>query len=216
MISGFLRLCSSFAALRLCENILPLIQGHKLSATNVPAKSQSRKEEKALIMKSMIKSFFPVILIVLCFVSFTVAQKKTIILVRHAEKTDATSQDPDLSDAGKQRAVRLAKIIKKYKPGAIYSTDFKRTRETAAPIAARRKLKVEVYDPKKPAELIDSIIKSRTKRSLVVGHSNTVPGLANLLGKKEVFKNLDDTEYGVIWIVRMKDGQVKKTEIIPY
>jgi len=148
-------------------------------------------------------------------VGSAVAQKKTIILVRHAEKVDA-SQDPDLSDAGKQRADRLAKVIGKYKPGAIYSTDFKRTRDTAAPLASRRKLQIQIYDPKKPNELVDAIMKSKTKRFLVVGHSNTIPGLANLLGKKEVFKNLDDSEYGAIYIVRIKDGAVRKTEIIPY
>jgi 2,3-bisphosphoglycerate-dependent phosphoglycerate mutase len=164
----------------------------------------------------MLKASFSILLIILCFVGFAAAQSKTIILVRHAEKADQTSQDPELSAEGKQRAERLAKIIKKYKPGAIYSTDFKRTHDTVAPVAARRKLKIEVYDSKKPAELIDTIIKSKTKRSLVVGHSNTVPGLANLLGKKEVFKNLDDAEYGVIWIVRIKDGQVRKTEVVPY
>jgi hypothetical protein len=60
------------------------------------------------------------------------------------------------------------------------------------------------------------MMKSKTKRFLVVGHSNTVPGLANLLAKKEVFKNLDDPEYGVIWIVRIRDGQIQKTEVIPY
>jgi 2,3-bisphosphoglycerate-dependent phosphoglycerate mutase len=164
----------------------------------------------------MIKSFFAGIILTLVCFGFAAAQKKTIILVRHAEKADATSQDPELSAEGKQRAERLAKIIRKYKPGAIYSTDFKRTRDTAAPIGARRKLKVEVYDPKKAADLADTMMKSKTKRFLVVGHSNTVPGLANLLGKKEVFKNLDDTEYGLIWIVRLKDGHVRKTEVIPY
>jgi hypothetical protein len=83
-------------------------------------------------------------------------------------------------------------------------------------MATRRKLKIEIYDPKKPADLIDAIMKSKTKRFLIVGHSNTIPGLANLLGKKEVFKNLDDSEYGAIYIVRIKDGQVRKTEVIPY
>lgn len=143
------------------------------------------------------------------------AQNKTIILVRHAEKVDA-SQDPELSPEGKLRAERLAKIMKKYKPGAVYSTDFKRTRDTAGPIATRRKLQVQTYDPKDPAALIDAIMKSRTKRFLVVGHSNTIPGLANLIGRKEIFRNLDDPEYGVIWIVRIRDGQVRKTEVIPY
>ena len=163
----------------------------------------------------MIKYFSLAILVTVAFFAPATAQNKTIILVRHAEKVDA-SQDPELSAEGKQRAERLARVIKKYKPGAIYSTDFKRTRGTAAPMAERRHLKVETYDPKKPDELISSMMKSKTKRFLIVGHSNTIPGLANLLGKKEVFKNLDDPEYGVIWVVRIKDGQVRKTEIIPY
>jgi broad specificity phosphatase PhoE len=163
----------------------------------------------------MRKSLFALIIGATFFSYSIVAQKKVIILVRHAEKVDA-SQDPELTDAGKQRAERLAKIVKKYKPGAIYSTDFKRTRDTAAPMAARRKLKIEVYDAKKPAELIDAIMKSKTKRFMIVGHSNTIPGLVNLLGRKELFKNLDDPEHGVIWIVRLKEGQVRRIEILPY
>jgi broad specificity phosphatase PhoE len=163
----------------------------------------------------MTRSLFAVILILLCFIAVVPGQKKTIILVRHAEKVDA-SQDPELSPDGKQRAERLMRIVKKYRPGAIYSTDFKRTRGTAAPMASRRKLQIETYDARKPADLIDAIMRSRTKRFMIVGHSNTVPGLANLLGKKELFRNLDDAEYGAIWIVRIKDGKVRKTEVIPY
>lgn len=156
------------------------------------------------------------VLLTTFFVVSAPAQNKTIILVRHAEKVDSTGQDPDLSEAGKQRSQRLVQAIKKYKPGAVYSTDYKRTRDTAAPMALRRKLQIQTYDARKPQELVDLIMKSKTKRSLVVGHSNTIPGLANLLGRKELFKNLDDSEYGVIWIVRIKDGQVRKTEVIPY
>lgn len=164
----------------------------------------------------MIKSTFLIIVLSACFAVPVIAQDKTIILVRHAEKADATSQDPDLSDAGKQRAERLSRIVKKYKPGAVYSTDFKRTRDTVGPIAARRKLQVQMYDARKPADLVDTVMKSKTKRFLIAGHSNTIPDLANLLGKKELFKNLDDSEYGAIWIVRIKDGQVKRTEIVSY
>jgi 2,3-bisphosphoglycerate-dependent phosphoglycerate mutase len=163
----------------------------------------------------MIKSLFAILLLSLCLVYPADAQKKTIILVRHAEKVDA-SQDPELSAEGKQRAERLARIVRKYKPGAIYSTDFKRTRDTVTPIATRRKLQIQTYDARKPGDLVDAIMKSETKRFLVVGHSNTVPGLANLFGKKELFKNLEDAEYGVIWIVRITDGQVRKTEVLPY
>ncbi|MEP7213393.1 MAG: phosphoglycerate mutase family protein [Acidobacteriota bacterium] len=147
------------------------------------------------------------------------AQRKTIILVRHAEKDvseSADKNDPVLSGEGVQRAERLRKLISKYRPGAVYSSDYKRTRATVEPIAKKRRVEIQTYDPKNNAELIDRIMKSKTKRFIVAGHSNTIPGLANQITKKELFKNLDDAEYGTIWVIRMKDGRVRKTEILPY
>ena len=154
--------------------------------------------------------------ILVCGTGSISAQTKTIVLVRHAEKADSKSQDPELSDEGKQRAERLKKVGGKYKPGAFYSTNFKRTRDTLAPLAAKRKKTVEIYDARKPADLLDTIMKSKYKRHIVAGHSNTVPGLANFIAKKDVFKNLDESEYGVMWVIRIKNGQVVKTEVIPY
>lgn len=153
---------------------------------------------------------------VVCGTQSVAAQDKLIILIRHAEKVDATSQDPELSEAGKQRAERLIKVGGKYKPGAFYSTNFKRTRDTLAPLAAKRRKTVEIYDARKPADLLETIMKSKIKRHIVSGHSNTVPGLANLITTKDIFKNLDETEYGVMWVIRIKDGKVVKTEVIPY
>ncbi len=140
----------------------------------------------------------------------------TIILVRHAEKADATSPDPELSDAGKERAQRLVKKIGKYRPGAFYSTDYKRTRDTVTPLANKRKKDVKIYDARKPKELIDEIMKGKIKRYVIAGHSNTVPGLANLIAKKEMFKNLEDSEYTIIWLIRMKNGKVTKFELLDY
>ena len=57
----------------------------------------------------------------------------TIILLRHAEKDTSPNADkvnPDLSADGKLRAQKLVKIIKKYKPDAIFSSDFVRTKLT--------------------------------------------------------------------------------------
>lgn len=160
------------------------------------------------------------LLFYICFAGGVTAQtKKTIILVRHAEKAEAENPqnpDPELSAAGRERAKRLVKKIGGYRPGAFYSTDLKRTRATITPLAENRKKPVQIYDARKPQELVDEIMKSKTKRFVVAGHSNTIPGLANLLGKKELFKNLDDSEYGAIWIIRIKDGQVRKIEILPY
>lgn len=144
------------------------------------------------------------------------SREVTILLVRHAEKADATSQDPELSPAGRERAERLVKRIGKFRPGAFYSTDFKRTRDTVTPLAKKRNKQVQIYDARKPQELIDQIMKSSTKRFVVSGHSNTIPGLANLIAKKELFKNLDDSEYSVIWLIKLKDGKVRKFELLDY
>lgn len=160
------------------------------------------------------------VLVVCCLGGIAAAQgKKTVILVRHAERDTSESadpMDPPLTDQGRLRAAKLEKRIRRYRIGAIYSSDYRRTRETAAPIASRRHLAVQVYDPREPVKLIDQIMKSKIKRVLVVGHSNTIPQLANLLLKKATFKSLDDEEYGVIWIFKLKTGEVSRTQIITY
>lgn len=138
-----------------------------------------------------------------------------IILVRHAEKAD-DSADPELTEAGKQRAQRLIKAIGKYKPGAFYSTNFIRTRETIAPIAQKRKKTVEIYDHRKPQDLVDKMMQSKIKRMVVAGHSNSSPMLANLIMKKEVFQKLDESVYSVIWLIRIKNGKVTKVEVLDY
>ncbi len=144
---------------------------------------------------------------------------KTLLLIRHAEKDvseTADKSDPELSAEGRERARRLVKAIGKYRPGAFYSTDFKRTRDTVTPLANRRKKQVRIYDASSQHKLIDEIMQSRTKRFVIAGHSNTIPGLANLLTKKDLFKNLDDSEYTVIWLIRIKDGKVTKVELLDY
>ncbi|MFT3743401.1 MAG: phosphoglycerate mutase family protein [Pyrinomonadaceae bacterium] len=144
---------------------------------------------------------------------------KTIVLVRHAEKmppVDTDKGDPDLSAEGKQRAERLAKVLKKYKPHEIFATDYKRTKQTVEPIAKMRKKEIQTYDPTKQADLVAKIMPTKTDHYLIVGHSNTIPALANLLAKKELFRNLLDTEYGVFWVIRMKNGAITKVEMFPY
>lgn len=156
-----------------------------------------------------------------CFVVTGAAQStnKTIVLVRHAEKSapvDGDKGDPDLSREGRERAMRLAKVVKEYKPHEIFATGYKRTQQTAEPIAKTRKKKIQIYDAGKQNELVDKIMASKTDHYLIVGHSNTIPGLANLLAKKEIFRNLVDAEYGVIWVIRLRRGVLKKVEILTY
>lgn len=161
------------------------------------------------------------LLLVFASINTVAAQDKTIVLVRHVEKDispTADKVDPELSAEGKARAERLAKLVKRYKPHEIFSTPFKRTRGTAEPIAKRRKKEIQPYDPSKPADLVSKIMDpaSKTVHYLIVGHSNTIPSLANLLAKKEIFRNLLESEYGVVWVIRIKKGQLTRVEVHPY
>ena len=169
--------------------------------------------------KMMKRVFIYVFVIVLGLPIVAAAQDKLIILVRHGEKAVLESEDnpdPELSEAGKQRAEKLVKTVGKYRPGAFYSTNFQRTHDTIAPWAKKRHKEISVYDAKTPQKLIDEIMVSKTKRFVVAGHSNTIPRLANLFGGKELFKNLEETEFGTIWLIRIKDGKVDNIKILPY
>lgn len=154
----------------------------------------------------------------LVIVQATYSQTKTIVLVRHSEKDTSVANDPDpvLSPEGRERAIRLAHAVKRFKPYEIFSTNTKRTRQTAEPIASRRKKEIQTYNAATHQELIDKILASRRRHFLVVGHSNTIPFLANMLTKKEVFRQVPDTEHGVIWVIRLKKGQLKKVELFAY
>ncbi|MFL6374041.1 MAG: phosphoglycerate mutase family protein [Pyrinomonadaceae bacterium] len=159
-----------------------------------------------------------VLSLVLC--GSAVAQNKTIVLVRHAEKAGETAMDktgdPDLSPEGQARAKRLVKLVKKYKPHEIYATAYKRVQETVQPIAEERHKQIQTYDPVKQAELVDLILKSKTQHFLIAGHSNTIPMLVNALMGKEVFVKMPDTEYGVIYVVKIRKGKFKRVEVYEY
>lgn len=105
------------------------------------------------------------------------------VLVRHAEKANDDPRDPSLSPDGLARAQRLADSLAGQDVFAVYATDYRRTRDTAAPTAAAHATAVTVYDAKRPAAEFAAQLRARhpTGTVLVVGHSNTVPEIAAAL-----------------------------------
>jgi 2,3-bisphosphoglycerate-dependent phosphoglycerate mutase len=168
-------------------------------------------------MKFSISLFLGVLLFLfVCADAAAQKRKVTVILLRHAEKDVSATADktnPDLSPEGKERARRLVKTIKKYKPDVIYSSDFIRTKMTVAPLAEKRKRQVEIYDHKKLDELAALIMNGKGKRILVVGHNTTTPALANLLIKQEKYPALSESEYGKIWIIKIRKYKRKPEKI---
>lgn len=174
------------------------------------------------------KNFICAFLFIFLFASIggdVFAQEKkhnnlTVILLRHAEKDASPTADrvnPNLSSEGNLRATRLVKKIKKYKPQAVFSSDFTRTRQTIAPLAEKRKLNVQIYNHRSLNEIRDLITSGKYKRIVVVGHNTTTPALANLLVGEERYKALTETEYDKIWVIKMKlKKNTTKAEIKTY
>jgi phosphohistidine phosphatase SixA len=126
--------------------------------------------------------------LVVFFVSTGAFAQGSIFLVRHAERADTISgahatmaADPSLSEAGRQRAQSLATILKDAGITAIYSTEFKRTQETAAPLAKTLGISVTTVPANDTASLVEKL-KASTSNVLVVGHSNSIPEIVKALG----------------------------------
>lgn len=115
-----------------------------------------------------------------CASSVPSRDANTILLVRHAE-TEGGGSDPILSAAGRARAEALAELLAREGIERILTTDYHRTRSTAQPIAARLGIEPEIYDPRALPQLAADL-RERSGIVLVVGHSNTTPELARLLG----------------------------------
>jgi phosphohistidine phosphatase SixA len=135
---------------------------------------------------------------------------KTILLVRHAEKTNQ-SEDPPLSVSGRQRAIRLAKMLKAHPISAVYSTDFERTKSTAEPISAIHSLETQIYGTSDLTQLRSKLHTLETgEMAVVVGHSNTTPVVVKLLDEKSSFNLIDESDYENIFIVEIdQKGKVK-------
>lgn len=129
----------------------------------------------------------------------------TFILLRHAETTGIGS-NPDLSVAGLARAEDLRRILTKVPLEAIFSSNYNRTQQTAAPTATEQSLPVQTYNPSNQSPLIpDWLTNYRGKTVLVVGHSNTIPALLNLFLDSNTYTNLPDTEYDNLFIVSVAE-----------
>lgn len=141
-----------------------------------------------------------------CMPSRPTASTMEFVIVRHAEKGNDDVRDPHLSAAGLARARRLAEWLAAAPLAATYATSFRRTRQTAAPVAADHGLPITIYDAKQDAGEFATALRQRHARGrvLVVGHSNTAPAIATALCAC-VVEPIGDDEYDRRLVVRIND-----------
>jgi phosphohistidine phosphatase SixA len=108
---------------------------------------------------------------------------RTFVLVRHGEKNTDDPKDPTLSQAGLDRAAALVRLLGDTHFTQAFSSEFKRTRDFAAPLCQKHGLTLETV----PGRDLDGLVQRlralpEGSTALVVGHSNTIPALAKKLG----------------------------------
>ncbi|QRN94090.1 histidine phosphatase family protein [Archangium violaceum] len=129
-----------------------------------------------------------------------------VVLVRHAEKATEGGDDPALTPAGQQRAEALLQVAGNAGVSAIYATQYRRTRDTAQPLADQVGVPVTVREIKTGAqahasEVAREILSQHQGRTvLVVEHSNTLPSLIEALAGLRI-QPIPDTEYDRLMVV---------------
>jgi broad specificity phosphatase PhoE len=145
------------------------------------------------------------------------AQPTVVYLLRHAE-TDKESaverKDPHLEERGRERAVSLARLLVDGGITTLYTSDFRRTRQTIGPLGYLLGLDPQVYDARDLPGIAE-ILRSRPGRHVVVGHSNTTPRLVELLGGEPGPPIDDATEFDRLYILVL-DGTRTTTMRLRY
>ncbi len=152
-----------------------------------------------------------------------VAELPVLILVRHADKAAQPADDPPLTAAGTKRAQDLAATLGNAGVTAIITTQLRRTRETAQPLATAlgltpQVLKVDeralVANPAPGAQFPPEVLKERAEYIkvveaavrrlrgvvLVVGHDWSVPGVIAALGGPQ-FPNICSSVYDNLFVL---------------
>ncbi|HSX54053.1 MAG TPA: phosphoglycerate mutase family protein [Sphingomonas sp.] len=126
------------------------------------------------------------------------AQEAPIYVTRHYD-TPAGEKDPELLPQGTARAGQLAAWFYGRTLKAIYVSDFKRTRQTVAPLAAALGVTPETYDPRDTPAVV-ARAKAAGGPVLIVGHSNTVTDIVEQLGGKRP-ADLAHADFGDLWVI---------------
>jgi broad specificity phosphatase PhoE len=143
-------------------------------------------------------------LLILLFVSVpVVSAQPVVVIVRHSEKATNGGNDPDLSSAGRARADALARILKDSGITAIFTSEFKRTQETAAPMAKSTHVTPTVVAAKDTAALV-ARLHQLNGNALVVGHDDTIPNIVKALGISSSI-NIPAADYSELLIVTLGD-----------
>lgn len=145
------------------------------------------------------------------------AAKQTVILVRHGEKATTSGRDPGLSPAGVARAEHLPQLLANALPAAVYATEYRRTQQTARPLALAAGVPIRMLPAATDAgDLLKRLCALPDgSTAAVVGHSNTVPAQVEAWSG-EPAEAIADGDYGRIYVLRLDRCRVAGVSVLRY
>ena len=150
---------------------------------------------------------FLTVLFVLSIQLILAQEATTYYLIRHAEKdrSDPSNSNPELTLEGRQRSQRWSAVFERIALDAVYSTNYLRTIQTASPTADAHHIAIQFYDPR---ALYSEEFKASTtgQNVLIVGHSNTIPELANAILGEQQFENIPDDINSYLYVITVIDN----------
>ena len=160
-------------------------------------------------LRKTVSTFFLVALSACTTVS-AADRPSQVFVMRHLQAE--SGGDPGLTESGRRDAQLLADRFRNSdRPRAIFVTRFRRSQETAAPLAARLQVRPIIYDPSDNDALVQAV-KAERGNVLIVGHSNTVPEIVERLGGARPAP-IQHHEHGDIWRVSGRRGEVEKLRL---
>lgn len=151
--------------------------------------------------------FISVLLLTLVATTVTAAPEK-IMLFRHGEK--AAGKNPHLTSVGKRRAAHLVSLIKADEKVTIFSSDYNRTKETAADLVRAFDKPAIIYDARDLKRLKAQVM-ALTGTVVIIGHSNTTPNLAELLSNDKVAA-MPETQFNRYFVLERQQQAYKLSE----
>ncbi len=125
--------------------------------------------------------------------------QEAIFLVRHAEQAGPGFKNPPLTEAGQRRAKALAEVLEDADLDVIFVSGWRRTAQTAEPVAEALNVKVKVHPRNDIVGLMSRLRTEHARdRVLIVSHSRIVPSWLKALGHSE---EVEIDEYDNLFVV---------------
>ncbi len=140
--------------------------------------------------------------IILILVATTSCRVTHVYIVRHAEKGTEPKNNPTLTEQGFTRANNLATLLQSKKIKTIYVTKTTRTQQTVEPLSKLIDVPIQFYNPDSVSKIF-SLIKLNRKNTIIVGHSNTIIPMLDVIGAKHSIKIVADDAYDNLFDVSL-------------